>query len=208
MVRYPYELVVLVRHGATWNNEMGDVISQEDPPLSELGWQQVAALREWITGRVGTEVYTITSDLRRAKETARGFCNEPIESTRLRERNLGRFTGAALSEIMDYKRSIGYTLGDPTLIWEGIDTVEGDSQICERVQAQIDAMPSGVDSAIIVSHAGVIKALTFDLLGIDPMTPYAVRFSLGSALVFQKAGDGLELTELWQNPHARNRNTA
>src|SRR4051794_28670407 len=90
--------IALVRHGqSTWNAE-SRLQGQADPPLSELGRREAAALAPALAGFAAERV--LTSDLRRARETADalgrpGGAPDPA----WREIDVGEWAGRPLAEL-------------------------------------------------------------------------------------------------------------
>jgi len=93
----------LVRHGESKGNSDGILQGQKDYPLSDLGRQQAAALAGRLRKARLTACYC--SDLERAQETAEiigalaGI--EPIIDPRLREIDVGTWSGLTSKEIAD-----------------------------------------------------------------------------------------------------------
>src|SRR3954451_12184635 len=90
--------IALVRHGqSTWNAE-ARLQGQPDPRLSELGRREAAALAPALAGFAAERV--LTSDLRRARETADalgrpGAAPDPA----WREIDVGEWAGRPLAEL-------------------------------------------------------------------------------------------------------------
>ena len=93
----------LARHGRTHWNQLGRFQGHTDVPLDEVGRAQASALADELRGRVEA---VITSDLRRASETARIVADTlgiPLlaEDPDLRERGYGVFEGLTRTECME-----------------------------------------------------------------------------------------------------------
>ena len=198
--------LILVRHGSTHLNEGGQVISDEDPPLSDLGINQVKRLQRWFFDQRYQDVAVISSNMSRAKETAKYLAEHFTIENSLRERNLGPFAGQSIEKIVATKKRLNLEVRDPTLVWEGIDSVESDCEIVSRVSGMLFERPFK-KTVVCVSHAGVLKSLAYHFLSIPADTPYAIKFSLASALVFCRNLSGFELVEYWSNPLSRSRGT-
>lgn len=153
--------VLLVRHGESAAVVPGSPES-EDPPLSEAGRRQAAALAERLAGKHLDAVWS--SDLARARDTAR-LLAEPrglpvVERPDLREVHLGDW------ERGEFRRRAA--LGDdPEFLafvasgrWEDVPGAEGDEALRDRVQAAVAeaaaAHPGG--SVAVVCHGGVVNA--------------------------------------------------
>jgi probable phosphoglycerate mutase len=94
-------LLLFARHcESTWNAR-GLWQGQADPPLSRAGWLQARALGERLE-REGAEVL-VASDLARARETALAAAGrlklEPSFDPRLRELDVGTWSGLSVSEV-------------------------------------------------------------------------------------------------------------
>ena len=92
---------VLIRHGESTWNAAGRWQGHGDPPLSERGREQAARLAAELAS-AGIEVI-VASDLLRAAETAAilgaVFGVAPASDARLRELDIGRWTGWTRAEI-------------------------------------------------------------------------------------------------------------
>jgi probable phosphoglycerate mutase len=154
--------VWIARHAeSTWNAE-GRWQGQGDPPLSRLGERQAEALAEKLAIR---GVHTlISSDLARAVQTAaiagRRLGLAPRLEPRLRERDVGAWSGLAHSEI---ERQFAHEFarlkaGDPDLRPGGGESAwELESRV-RAAFAEIKARP-GAEGIAVITHLGVIRVL-------------------------------------------------
>lgn len=164
--------MLLIRHGQSAPIVPGAPDSA-DPPLSDLGRQQAAAL----TNRLGTRpidaVYA--SNLARAIETA-----TPIAATRdmtviedadLREVGLGEWSNGG------YRRRAA--ANDPEFLrfvaagrWDQIPGSEGDGPFRHRVMTTVHRLACAhpEQSLAVVCHGGVINAVLAEILGIERST--------------------------------------
>jgi probable phosphoglycerate mutase len=164
--------VLLWRHGRTaWNAERR-YQGQADPPLDETGREQsieaavlIAALRP---------EYIVSSDLRRAAQTAEALCRSverPLHlDPRFRERSLGHWEGLTRDEVAE-------RFPDEMVDWlAGRDVSrrggESREQVATRAVAAFAALPT-VDLAVIVTHSATAMALTTALLGL-PQTMHVL----------------------------------
>lgn len=164
--------VLLWRHGRTaWNAERR-YQGQADPPLDETGREQsieaavlIAALRP---------DYIVSSDLRRAAQTAEALCRSaerPLHlDRRFRERSLGHWEGLTRDEVAE-------RFPDEMVDWlAGRDVSrrggESREQVAARTVAAFAALPT-VDLAVIVTHSATAMALTTALLGL-PQTMHVL----------------------------------
>jgi broad specificity phosphatase PhoE len=157
--------IVMIRHGETEGRSSIRFHGSGDTPLSDEGRTQ---LRE-STRALRTEVFDIVvaSTLRRSWEGAAivsGGAPVRLEPN-FREVHFGRWEGLTLEEI---------EASDPALFqdWKsGADRFEypgGEprADFKARIQRGLDRlMESGAASALIVSHKGVIRNLSENLLG-------------------------------------------
>jgi broad specificity phosphatase PhoE len=151
--------LLLARHGQTADNAGGLILGQRDPELSEVGRRQAARLAvraaaagvaalwcspllrarqtaEFVTAAIGSEP-TVLDDL---IESARGEW-EGVPARRLAER------GPALFE--------AFERGDPEFAFPGGESLR--SQI-ERTRLALDVVAAGPVPALVIAHAGTIRA--------------------------------------------------
>lgn len=153
------------RNGASPGVYLG---CREDPPLSIRGIEQALRARGWLA-RVPFEV-VVTSPLRRALETASLALPDarPVVDARLRELDLGSFTGLTWEQIKarDREAALAWRAGaaapvgeDPWQMWRR--TVEAVLQIANR-------LGDSRDDALVVTHNGPIRALLGSARGLAP----------------------------------------
>ena len=152
--------LVLVRHGqSTWNAD-GLLQGQADPPLSELGRAEAAALAPVLRGFPPDRV--IASDLLRARETAAlaGYPSPRLDS-RWREVGVGEWQGRPLSELPPGS--------EPS--WRGGPLVppggEAWEAMAERVAAAVYELRASGGSWLVVCHGGSVRAAVAALTGAD-----------------------------------------
>lgn len=146
--------LLLVRHGqSTWNAE-GRWQGHADPPLSETGLRQARAAAPALAGIDAVWC----SDLVRARQTAEA-CAPPKtvvdEDPRLRERDVGSWTGLTREEIEDRW---------PGWIADGRrpDGWEDDAVLAGRAWAALRSVAATLGAgrrSLVVSHGGVIRAV-------------------------------------------------
>ena len=95
--------LLLIRHAESTWNAAGRWQGHGDPPLSERGREQAAALASrW--GETPVDAF-FASDLQRARETAAAlgtaFGREPVWDPRLRELDVGTWTGLTRDAIAE-----------------------------------------------------------------------------------------------------------
>ena len=147
--------LLVVRHGQSEWNAIGRWQGHADPALSELGRRQAAVA----AGSIGAVDGIISSDLLRATETAAIIAQQlgvgPVMiDERLRERDVGEWTGLTTAEIDkrwpgwidDERRPLGFEEVDSVLL-----------RVLGALSAIRDASPGG--SLLVVTHGGVIRLL-------------------------------------------------
>ena len=158
--------VLLIRHGeSTWNAE-GRWQGWGDPPLSARGRAQAAALAEQLVSE--GIVHLVSSDLARAAQTARilgdAFGIAPELDARLRERDLGRWSGLEEAEILAAfpDELIRFRAREP-----GVRPGGGESrdEFVSRVAPALRwlAGEAGAGALAIVTHLGVIRLIAPEL---------------------------------------------
>ncbi len=153
--------VLLVRHGESMAVVPGSPESV-DPPLSDDGVKQAAALAERLSSKRIDAVWT--SDLARARDTGRALAEprglEVVQRTELREVFLGEW------ERGEFRRRAA--LGDdPEFLafiaagrWETIPGGEDDEAFRDRVHAAVEeaAAAHAGGTVAVVCHGGAINA--------------------------------------------------
>lgn len=154
--------LLLVRHGQSTWNVIGRWQGRADPPLSATGEAQARAAAE----RVGAVDGLWSSDLARARRTAELLVppGVPVRlDPRLRERDVGAWTTLTREQIAERY---------PGWLEEGRrpDGWEPDEVLVARAGpalAEAAAALKADGTGIVVSHGGVIRAVTHHLGG-DP----------------------------------------
>ena len=90
--------IYIVRHGESFSNVQGKIISSTDLPLTEKGVKQAMALKTYLQKIIYPDVIhkAFSSPLMRARQTAAILCGpgmNVVESDDLLEMNLGRLEG-------------------------------------------------------------------------------------------------------------------
>jgi broad specificity phosphatase PhoE len=164
--------IVLARHGETSDNQSGRYTGWLDPSLTDRGARQAASLagtlRAYCQDRGATPSFVVSSDLLRAAQTAQPLADvfgvTLIPDRRLRETDMGRWTGLTYSEVM---------ASDPDLARAWYDDPMGTAppggetldQLYRRVSdcllfhaRQVAHEARGAGPAFIaVTHGGVIR---------------------------------------------------
>lgn len=161
--------LLLIRHGQTPWNAAGRWQGHGDPALSPLGRSQAESLAAALARQEGFAAI-VASDLRRARQTAELLARPlavPIElDGRLRELDVGRWTGLTRSEIeaRDGDALLAFESGDPDVRPGG---GESRNEIRRRARAAVHDLRARFagQRLVVVTHLGVIRAL---LPGAEP----------------------------------------
>ncbi|HEV2809999.1 MAG TPA: histidine phosphatase family protein [Acidimicrobiales bacterium] len=155
--------ILLVRHGQSEWNAVGRWQGWADPPLSDLGRRQ-----SLVAGRrlQGIDL-AVSSDLVRAIDTAALMVEPlglapPAVEPRLRERDVGEWTGLTRHEINERWPEALSTMADPP----GGETARA---LQTRVVSAVTDLAADYPGASVlaVSHGGAIRSLERHL-GVEP----------------------------------------
>lgn len=141
----------MVRHGESLANTGSRLSGWSDVPLSERGEAQARALGPLLEGREFDGVWS--SDLERARATARLAFGEPRVDRRLREMDFGELEGKRWDEIDEAEQDAILEFVDYTA--PGGETI---TDLRERVLDFVGSLPHG--RHLIFSHGGAIRMLT------------------------------------------------
>jgi probable phosphoglycerate mutase len=147
----------LVRHGETTYNAARRIAGWCDPPLTDLGRKQAAAVGPKLEGADFESVWS--SDLQRAVETSRLAWGEAVPDPRIRECNFGVYEGLPFDEVDAADASVFMGFRD-------FNMPEGDSHesFLTRIEGFVNELVPG--RHLLFVHGGVIRILTQDL-GVD-----------------------------------------
>lgn len=161
MTRDPPARLLLARHGQSTWNAAGRWQGRADPPLSELGERQAAAVLPALQASDGSGLPVSrvwTSPLRRARQTAEiigtGLGVEVEMDPRLQERDAGEWTGLTRAEIEDawpgylaeHRRPPGFE-PDDHLIARALEVLDDIARSC------------GAETVLVVTHGGLIRVI-------------------------------------------------
>jgi probable phosphoglycerate mutase len=140
----------LVRHGATDWSDAGLLNGWTDVPLNERGRLQARSLAERLAGREFAGVWS--SDLLRAKDTARLGVGEHKPDRRLRELDFGWLEGRRWEEWPAEVR-------DALSAFDGFCAPGGESvgELRRRLREFVGALRDG--EHLVFTHGGVIRLL-------------------------------------------------
>jgi probable phosphoglycerate mutase len=143
----------LVRHGETpWNADRR-FQGWTDVPLNDRGRSQALELRERLSATRFTGVWS--SDLSRARDTARLAHGDPIVDERLREIDFGDIEGDVWTDITPELRS-------RLVEFDGFCAPNGESaaHFRARVHEFLNELVDG--DHLVVTHGGVVRMLVRD----------------------------------------------
>ena len=163
-------MLYLLRHGQTdWNVE-GRIQGQADTALNAIGAHQVAAWREIFSRLNLTRIYS--SRLERAVQSAQlavPACNNLEITPQLNERHYGIFQGHTRKELrIQFPEVMDEWKRDPFCFCP--PGGESYSSLSQRVLSffacNIDRRGRN-ESALVVTHAGPIRVILAQVLGLD-----------------------------------------
>ena len=180
--------LILVRHGQTEWNADRRLQGQTDITLNDRGRGQARALAPLVADLAPD--HSVTSDLKRAVETAELLGMTAIPDVALREQELGVWTGRAIADILietpeDYRNWRG-----GSFVPEGAESWD---RFRTRVRGALDAALSACNrTAVIVCHGGVIRAALDATLDLTPARIIPVGPGSLTILAFPDAQARLE----------------
>lgn len=172
-------MIVLVRHGETVFNRERKLLGRYDPPLTERGEAQIAALARTIARLDPTAV--VTSPMTRTRVTAdaigaaAGLAVETDE--RLVEIDYGEYDGVALDDLpADVLRAMR---DDPDFTPPGGESMR---LVMQRMADWCqEHVATGEDRVVVaVSHVSPIKAAVAWTLGVEPNLGWRMFVGLAS----------------------------
>lgn len=172
--------LLLARHGQTPDNAGGLILGRRDPALSEIGRRQSARLA--VRAAAAGIAALWCSPLLRARQTAEFVTAATgIEATVLDdliESARGQWEGVPASELVQHSPALfeAFEFGDPDFAFPGGESLQ--SQI-ERTRRALDVAAAGPAPALVVAHAGTIRAA---LLALDRDVPPESALSHGSLI--------------------------
>ena len=166
-------VLVVARHGrSTWNAE-GRFQGHGDPPLDAVGRAQADALAGALARVQAQPAVVVSSDLRRAAETAGAVavrCGVQVRTMpELREVDVGAWQGLTVADVQErFPQEYAQWAADPgdaTLRRGGGETV---AEAGARVAAALRSIASGwrYHSVVVVSHGLALQA-ALRLQGVD-----------------------------------------
>jgi broad specificity phosphatase PhoE len=149
----------LARHGETAENAEGRILGRRDPPLSPAGLDQAEALADRLRDKGLLAVWT--SPLQRARRTAevvaRALGLEADTLDGLVESDRGDWEGRLVAELAVESPDLhaAFLAGAPHFRFPGGESL-AEQRI--RTRAALEIVTSGPLPAMVVAHAGTIRA--------------------------------------------------
>lgn len=181
----------LARHGESTGNAQQLIFGRRDYPLTEKGRAQARALGRSLEGARIERV--VSSPLVRALETARIACpGDAIETdARLTEQFMGRWEGLTEAEALADNASLWRAmLSDWTRDQAAPPGGESYAALKTRVFQALDEIIARGENTLIVTHAGVLAALSELLLKTPRGQCAHEHFPCASAIALEIGRDG------------------
>jgi broad specificity phosphatase PhoE len=152
-------VLLIARHGETSDNARGLILGHRDPPLSEIGRDQAAQLARSVGGARLVAVWA--SPLLRARQTASVVAETigvtPTVLADLIESDRGTWEGQSVEHIAQVSPELhaAFEAADPQFAFP-----EGESlrQQVQRTRRALGVVAAGRRPALVVAHAGTIRA--------------------------------------------------
>ncbi len=151
--------VLLARHGETLDNAHGLILGRRDPPLSAVGRAQAAGLAAHVVGDGIRAIWC--SPLLRARQTAAVVAEavgvEPAVLDGLVESDRGDWEGTPVSELARETPELfaAFEAGDIDFVFPGGESI---AHQVERTRRALSVVADGPVPALVVAHAGTIRA--------------------------------------------------
>jgi probable phosphoglycerate mutase len=153
----------LARHGETEENAAGRILGRRDPPLSLAGVGQAEALAERMQEVGLASVWS--SPLERARRTAElvgavlGL--EPVVLHALIESDRGEWEGRLVAELAHESPELlaAFVAADPSFRFPGGESL---AEQLQRTRSAMATVAAGPLPALVVAHAGTIRAALAD----------------------------------------------
>jgi broad specificity phosphatase PhoE len=151
--------ILLARHGQTGDNADGRILGRRDPPLTAVGAEQAARLAAQLRDAGLAALWT--SPLRRAHATAEAVGAAtglvPAVLDDLLESARGRWEGRRVAELAVEEPAAwaAFVAGDPAFAFPGGESLREQG---ERTRAALAVVAAGPLPALVVAHAGTVRA--------------------------------------------------
>ena len=189
----------LVRHGNTELNSAERYWGRSDVKLSAAGIEQAERLRDRLAVEKIDAVYS--SNLERALVTAEiiasGHQLAVITCAELREVNFGQLEGLNFSEISRLYPEVAKLWAERStkLKYPGGESLVEFNTRVSKFLGKLDKYTVG-ETILVVAHAGVLRTLVCQLLGIDPQRRWQIRLDLASLSILETHQQGAMLSLL------------
>lgn len=177
--------LLLVRHGETEWNAARRLQGQTDIALSDHGRAQARALGP-LVAQLRPDV-ALTSDLLRASETAALLGADARPDPRLREQDLGLWSGREIAglPVSEYREwRAGRFVPEGAESWQVFR-----ARVLSALEAARDA---ATDAALVVCHGGVIRAALDAVLDLPPSRIIPVGPASLTVIAWPEDGPRLE----------------
>ena len=180
--------LLLLRHARHAAAENHTFIGSTDIELSEEGRRQAASMDAFLQPYHPERCFC--SPLKRCIETIRTFAGLQVEiSPDLREIDFGNWEGKTFDQIqeMDPEAVNQWSCFDPEFSFPGGERV---SDFLVRIDHVATALASCPEKTIlVVTHAGIIRALICHFLGLSPRQYLLFNIQFGSLAILELFGD-------------------
>ncbi len=184
---FPETMLYLMRHGAIETSKEKRFVGQIDPPLSPDGREQSELQGRQLRDIPFSRVWC--SDLKRAYETAAIVCRDSglrlQPAPQLREINLGRWDGIAMSQIREAFPDLWQARGEDI----GHFRPPGAESFSDLQQRAVPFIRHIADQSagnmLIVTHAGVIRVLLCRVLEMPLSHLFRIHLDYGGLTLIQ-----------------------
>ena len=153
----------LARHGETDENAEGRILGRRDPPLGPAGIAQAKALADRLRAVGLAAIWS--SPLERARRTAELVGAElgldPVVLDALIESDRGDWEGRLVADLARENPELhaGFLAGDPSFRFPGGESL---AEQRLRTRAALATVATGPLPAVVIAHAGTIRAALAD----------------------------------------------
>lgn len=182
--------IILVRHAETEANVSGGWQGHRDSPITAQGWRQIESLGARLDGAA----LLVCSDLDRAVTTATAI-GEAEPDPAWREFDFGAWEGLTPAQIRDrYPDAFAVMAGGGDFHPERGERL---STFTGRIRSALDRITERLaegETAVVVTHGGVIQRLAASLLGTPNAGALALPANTSATTITIEAGRPAEVT--------------
>jgi len=190
--------VTFVRHGESQSNATGHWQGHGDSPLSAHGREQAkrAALR--LPASRFSRI--VSSDLSRARDTARAVGVEPELDPGLREIDVGAWEGLARADVLEKfpEQIAALVRGDDVKIGGAESWGDATRRAMSALHGQLAHHGPG-DELAIFSHGGVITSIFIQLTGAHARRPQPLGHMVNTAISTARFDDSSPIIERYND---------